>query len=345
MTFQFYAALSVSPSAIRKTFTKLAEEYGSISPVKNIMFTPISNGDGSHSEIKQLVDRHDLNIMFDSGGYEVQVGNKTFDELYAYLLNFYQDNRWGHRYVLPDNVPLSQDTPAEVEQKVKETIDTTRLCFRRLPDDVQNNAVAVVQGHTKTQISRCLDAYADLDGLQHVGFGSFATSGISNGVNMLTKEAYNNLEWAVSRAHEEGMTVHAFGIGGPTSLPLLYEAGVDSFDTTSWMRSGGYGNVFFPFKSRFNVSHRTNRSGKVLTSEELPHLMAETGHSCPFCESITQLRDSRWNRIIHNLIVLHEMSDRIDDLSRDQILENMDTDSKYRRRLENLDTRASTSGD
>lgn len=150
---------------------------------------------------------------------------------------------------------------------------------------------------------------------------------------MITDEAFKNLQWAVQRAHEAGMTVYAFGVGGPTSVPLLYEAGIDTFDTTSWMRSSGYGNVFLPFKSRFNASHKRT-SGKILTKDKLAQMKGETGHECPFCKSIEQLQDSRWNRIIHNLIILHEMSNQIQSLSRDEIINRMNPESNYRKRLQ-----------
>jgi len=341
MTLTFYAALSVCSSSMRKTFARLENEYGSLDPLQNVMFTPISNGEDTHQTIRNISTTYDLNVMFDSGGYEVQVGNYEFDELYTYLVDFYNENDWGHRYVLPDNVPVSDDSPPLVDQKVDETISATKMCFRRLPDKLKPRAVAVIQGHNKDQLSRCLNAYAELDGLKHVGFGSFSTSGISQGVNMLTRDAYENLECATRRAHETDLTVHAFGIGGPTSIPLLHEAGVDSFDTTSWMRSSGYGNVFFPFKSRYNASHRKNRSGNVLTRDELPHLKAETNHNCPYCESISRLRTNRWDRILHNLIVIHEMSNRINTMDQGQVIGAMNPNSRYRKHLEELAERPS----
>lgn len=334
MTLSFYAAMSVSPSTMRQTFARLQDGYGSLKPVQNVMFTPISNGPETHRSIQALTKRFDLNVMFDSGGYEVQVGNQEFDDLYSYLIDFYGENNWGHRYVLPDNVPLSDDRPGVVDRKVDETLSATEMCFRRLSEERQSRAVAVVQGHTTDQLYRCLNKYNKLDGLQHIGFGSFGTGGVSNGVNMLTTEAFQNLSTVVKRAHEEGLSVHAFGVGGPTSLPLLYEAGVDSFDTTSWIRSSGYGNVFFPFKSRFNASHRKNRGGSVLTGSKLPHLRSETGHKCPFCESVNDLRKSRWNRIIHNLIVIHEMTNQMEEMTTEEIIGAMDSNSRYRKRLE-----------
>lgn len=336
MTLSFYAGMNIAPSAMRNLFARFIDEYNSLAPLENAIFTPIAHGQKAHGEIRALTDKLNLNLMFDSGGYEVQVGNKTFDELYSYLLEYYDSNRWGHRYVLPDNVPMSDDDSGTVQQKVDETISATRMCFHRLPEEIKPRSVAVIQGHTREQVSRCIDAYKELDGLTQVGFGSFATGGVNDGVNIISSEVFKNLRWAVNRAHEYSLSVHAFGVGGPTSIPLLYEANIDSFDTTSWMRTSGYGNVYFPFKSRLNASHRKHRSGSVLTQQELPHLKAETDHDCPFCEDMSRLSNNRWDRILHNLIVTYEVVQRIDDMSRCEVIEMMDQSSRYRRQLENI---------
>jgi len=328
----FYAALSVSRDQIRKIASRLLDRYGSMEPLQNIIFTPIATGDTTHETIHELNELYDISLMYDSGGYEVQTGNLEFDELLKYLIGYYEDHQAAHRYVLPDNVPLGGDSSDLVERKVDETISASRTCFKRLPEDIRHRAVGVVQGHSQDQLARCLKAYEEL-GLTTVAFGSFGTGGKNNGVNMLTTEALENLQWAVDRAHGFDMEIHALGIGGPTSIPLLKQAGVDSFDSSAWIRSSGYGNVFFPFKSRYNASHQKVRSGAVLRADELEDLKSETNHSCPFCRTIEQLRDSRWARIVHNLIVTHEMSRRIEEMDQKEMLGAMDKSSTYRSRL------------
>ncbi len=339
MTMSFFAGMNICPSSMQKLFSRLLNEHDTIAPLENVIFTPIAHGEQTHDEINRLCEELNLNLMFDSGGYEVQVGKKTFDDLYNYLLEYYDTNRWAQRYVLPDNVPMSDDDHKTVQKKVDETISASRMCFRRLPEEIRKDSLAVIQGHTREQIARCIDAYKELDGLTKVGFGSFATGGVNGGVNIISTQAFENLRWATDLAHEHGLSVHAFGVGGPTSIPLLYEAGVDSFDTTSWMRTSGYGNVYFPFKGRLNASHRKHRSGNVLTRQELPHLKAETGHSCAFCEDISRLSNNRWDRVLHNLIVTHEVVERIDEMSRQEVIEMMDSSSRYRKRLENITPR------
>ena len=70
--------------------------------------------------------------MFDSGGYQVQMGKISYGELCKRLREIYERETWADFYVLPDNVPTSQDADFEVEQKVKETLAMGELLMRCL---------------------------------------------------------------------------------------------------------------------------------------------------------------------------------------------------------------------
>jgi queuine/archaeosine tRNA-ribosyltransferase len=181
-----------------------------------------------------------------------------------------------------------------------------------------------------------LDAYRDLDHVQKVGFGSFSTGGVNGGVNYLTKENIGFLQFAVNEAHRHDLDVHAFGIGGPTSIPILHHCGVDTFDSTGWMRSGGYGNAFFPLKSRYNVTHLRERSGPTLFKEELREVQQATEHECPFCDSFDDLHNNREYRILHNLLVTRDTCEMVQELSLEEILELMNSNSRYYGYLEKL---------
>jgi tRNA-guanine family transglycosylase len=239
-------------------------------------------------------------------------------------------------YVLPDVVPVGGDDEKTVEHKVQDTISLARMLYRELPPEKQRKAVPVVQGQTKQQVVDCLDAYAELDNIQKIGFGSFSTGGVNGGVNQLTTSNIELLQFVVREAQKYDLNVHAFGIGGPTSVPILYSCGVDTFDSTSWVRSAGYGNVFFPFRSRVNISHLQNRSGATMFESELSSIKQRTGHSCPFCASFDELKEDRNARLLHNLIVMHEVAERVQSTSVKQILEIMNPNSRYRTYLEKM---------
>jgi queuine/archaeosine tRNA-ribosyltransferase len=224
---------------------------------------------------------------------------------------------------------LADDNEETVRRKVYDTISLSRSLHAELPANRQRRSVPVVQGHTREQIVACLDAYRKFDHIQKIGFGSFATGGVNGGVNYLTKENIDFLQFIVDEAHRYGLDVHAFGIGGPTSIPILHYCGVDTFDSTGWMRSGGYGNAFFPFKSRYNVTHLRERSGLTLFKQELREVRQATGHNCPFCNSFDDLHDKREYRILHNLLVTRETCEMVQKLSIEEILELMNSNSRY----------------
>ncbi|SFR58352.1 tRNA-guanine family transglycosylase [Halogeometricum limi] len=278
--------------------------------------------------MKQL-SKEGVNVMFDSGGYHVQTNNGDFDELYNYIMPFYDKNRWAHQYVLPDNVPLSDDDDETVERKVKETRTNAKLSYHFLPEELKSRAVPVIQGSKYPHITDCIDTYSELDQIQTVGFGSFETFGKNNGINFISERVAETLRYAVNLAHERGLKIHAFGVGGPTAIPVLGKLGVDSFDCSSWLRAAGYGDIYFPFRTPRNVTHKTDRTGPKVFRSDLEELKKETGHKCPFCASYDKLRDSRIIRILHNLIVLRDMAESINSYSTEEMLDLMNDKSRY----------------
>jgi hypothetical protein len=325
---QFYPSMTVSPSLIDEMHEELSSRYGTLDPLKPLIYTPIATGDKLTEKLSELSEEG-FEIMFDSGGYHIQTNNGDFEDLYQYIMPFYKKNRWGHRYVLPDNVPLSDDDNTTVNQKVKETRTNARLSYYFLPDELKSKAVPVIQGSTYEHVTECVETYAELDQVQTVGFGSFETFGNNNGVNIISEDVAATLRYAVNLTHEQGLELHAFGVGGPTVIPVLDYLGVDSFDCSSWIRAGGYGEIYFPFKSPMHVSHDTDRNGPKVFREDLNRLRVESGHDCPFCSSYTELRDSRISRILHNLIVLKEMSAQVSEYTMDEVITQMNDRSRY----------------
>lgn len=325
---KFYASATVSPSTLDRLYEELSERYGSLDPIDPLIYTPIEVGDKLTRRLKEYSEEG-LRVMFDSGGYSVQTSGGDFEELYNRLMPFYEDNRWGYRYVLPDNVPVSGDDQETVDQKVEETRTNARLSYYFLPDELKPKAVPVIQGNKYGHITDCIETYARLNRVQMIGFGSFETFGANNGVNIISQDVAETLRYAVNLAHNHDFELHALGVGGPTAIPILAELGVDSFDCSSWIRAGGYGDIYFPFRTPKHASHKTDRDGPKLFENELSTVKRKTGHHCPFCETHEQLRNSRFDRILHNLVVLHEMSRDVEECSSEALLDQMTESSRY----------------
>jgi queuine/archaeosine tRNA-ribosyltransferase len=305
---QFVASATLSSSDIRGLLERWNQSGTGSDPFRNIILTPLP--ELSERSTVNFVRQHFVGrstIWFDSGGYFVQQGKITYEQLYRSLLKWYTENRWADVYVLPDYVPSSDLTESEVEARIRATISVTRQFSAELPDDIRLKAVPVVQGHRREQIRDCVEAYLDM-GYRTVGFGSFDTTGVDKEINMLTRRALSNLEFLQDLAVRFGFTVHAFGVGSPALLPTLHTLGVASFDSSCWIRTAGYGNVLLPFLGRRNVSHGMLREigGPAYTAERFAELKAITGHACPFCASFERLQRNRLDQAMHNLIVIRD---------------------------------------
>lgn len=305
----FLLSLTNEASKIREVI-HLWDESGDLrDPFRHVIFTPLFSSRATIKLIRQLKEERDSVVMFDSGGYHVQMGKTSYEELFDRLLRLYRENDWGDWYVLPDHVPLSADSGREVEFKVRETLDFARLFLRMMPDNFVEKAVGVVHGQTDDQVRRCVDAYAGM-GLRYIAFGSFGTSGPNGSVNMVSHRSLRLLGVIQHLAHEYGLRFHIFGIGSPSHLIRLANAGIVpmSFDSAGWWKAGGFGKVFFPGGSQLHIT-RMNQQNE--TREGIEREKHRTKHCCPFCADVVELRRKRILRVMHNLVAMLETVERV----------------------------------
>jgi tRNA-guanine family transglycosylase len=231
---------------------------------------------------------------------------------------FYSANPWGAWYVLPDYVPTSDLTAEEIDARVHATVTVSKLFFAEMPDTLRPYALPVVQGYTRQQIRYCIENYADL-GVKYVGFGSFDTSGNNNSINMVSPRALEMIDFLKEQTLRRNIKVHLFGIGTPEVLYRFHQLGVDSFDSSCWSRTAGYGNVYLPFIGRRNISAKMLRNvgGVAYRPEKFIELRDATGHKCPFCEDVERLKNNRIEQMMHNLYVL---MDTVDALNRGEMI-------------------------
>jgi hypothetical protein len=303
---RFVASMSVCPSDIRKIRQHVEIAQASIDPLRSILVTPLFVGGESLKLVRQMAEEGRF-VMFDSGGYYVQLGRLRYEELYMPLLNAYRANRWASVYTLPDHVPTSRDTPDVVERKVRDTIRFSTLFFQEMPDELKPRAMPVVQGHTYRQIEACLRAYLNL-GVRYIGFGSFGTQGERNQVNIVTQNSLKLARHIISVAHAHGVRVHLFGLGAPPYAAMLKGIHADSFDSGSWLVAAGHGMVSLPFMRYYNISHRNEMSEfqRGILPNEFEHLKSLTGHRCALCDDLRSLQQKKMYRAVHNLIVMTE---------------------------------------
>ena len=165
----------------------------------------------------------------------------------------------------------------------------------------------VVHATRSEHLDYCLRYYTkEQYSFEKVGFGSFPTSGTNNSINRLNVSALMLLRQLVENLAEDGIGLHTFGISTPPAIYLLSLVGVQSFDSSGWKRSGGYGKIFLPFIRGYLVTFNS-RKNSSMNEVEFRKWKEIVNHDCPFCVSFKQLSESQWPRIMHNLTVMAEL--------------------------------------
>jgi len=307
----FFITLTHHATEIRDIIRLWDESGDPRDPFAHVIFTPLFSSSSTVRLIRQLKDERGSEVMFDSGGYQVQMGRATYEELFDRLLRFYRENDWADWYVLPDHVPLSTDTDREVEFKVRETIEFARLFLREMGDGFAEKTIGVVHGRNGEQIRRCVEAYSEM-GVRYLGFGSFGTSGPSGTVNLISRKSLSLLSLLQRLIREDNLRLHIFGIGSPSHLIRLADADImpTSFDSAGWWKAGGFGKVFFPTGQQLHITIIDRYSA---TLNGVIHEKQRTQHDCPFCTDISRLRRSRIMRVMHNLVAMLETIERVKD--------------------------------
>jgi hypothetical protein len=100
-------------------------------------------------------------------------------------------------------------------------------------------------------------------------------------------------------------------LGAPALVAKIFGIGADSFDSSSWIKAAGFGQVFLPFMRAYNITHQNGRSElqQGITVDQFSELKQLTGHQCPFCARVRRLQDEKLFRTVHNLIVIRETVD------------------------------------
>lgn len=313
----FVASLTNAANDLRNLIPLWEKEGRSKRPFDHCIFTPLFAEPRTMSYVRHMRETWGVSVWFDSGGFFVQQGKIRYDDLFSRLLDFYRVNDWATAYVLPDYVPTSQNSPAEVEERVRVTAAEGAKFHKRLPEAIRNRTLGVLQGHSTRHLRLCLDSFLGA-GVHRLGFGSFDTGGGNAEINLLTRDATVRLEAVrelLSLSHDDGhfaagVDLHLFGVGSPNLVDRFVEYGTSSFDSSGWMRTAGYGNVYLPFRGRRNVTNGASAltCGPGLCAREFYALCEETGHDCPFCTDYKRIQTNRFARMWHNAIVFGEMT-------------------------------------
>jgi ribosomal protein S18 acetylase RimI-like enzyme len=316
----FVAALTASTNDL-KLMVEMWESQGpQQKPFERCIITPLFIDPGAFQSVRHMHDRWEVEVVFDSGGFFVQQGKIGYHELFSRLLTFYTKNDWAEGYVLPDFPPTSRQRDDEATERVYVTAAEGVKFFKRLASHLQPLAIGALQGRTPEHLRHCYDAFQG-SGIERLAFGSFDTTGVNAEINILTDGAIRRLEFLRNLIRHEYVgnrlatmpNLHFFGISSPMAMTSFGGFLATSYDSSGWLRTAGFGNVYLPFQSRRNVSHGSTalRLGNGLSAADFYAGCEKTGHWCPFCRDFDRLKKDRFARMWHNALVFTEMTEAV----------------------------------
>jgi len=245
----FFVGIRMDAPELKKHVRIVQSVDLSFNPFERVILTPVVADRSLINAVAELRRNGGIGeVMFDSGGYQVQCGAiENFQKLCMRLANVWREHDWADYFVLPDHVPKTRDTDAEVERKVKDTMIAGERFLKLLPRN--GEPIGVVHGRSVIQVIRGVRTWHSL-GVRYVAFGSFETVGRNESVNYVSDRSAVVLRALVEEALSLGMRVHVFGIGSPISLTKVFIAAplIESFDSASWRKSAAFHQVFFRFE-------------------------------------------------------------------------------------------------
>jgi len=235
----------------------------------------IQNG----ASLREEMGASDQTIVFaDSGGYDFKSGTVTTTP----------ERTLETQYQLEADIlgtvdrPLSRDNRDDENQRRVEESAEYALKASDIHDG-ESLLFASVHGYDPETVRsnlRYLDRNGDFDGF---AIGSLVP---------IRTDYEKVISIVLSARRATDKHLHVYGLGGITYLPLLLYLGVDSFDSSAFIRSAGNRNYLMP-----------GFGGEPLWNiESLTHLPC----SCPVCSSHTfeEIRQNRDLLVRHNLWAL-----------------------------------------
>jgi len=234
-------------------------------------------------------------IAMDSGGFLfMKKGVIEIDP--RDILTLYEESKPNFGVVLdyPITTNLSQE---ELENRLHKTLENTRI-MTRAKKNSNPELIPVIHGHNARLITWYIKELIKIGEFNIFGIGSLVPSVFnSRGVGGI----YNvvRIVSLVRRLLPE-KHIHVFGIGSTLTMHLMFYAGADSIDSSSWRSKASFGAIQLPGTGdRYITSRKRHKRYPKLTREEYKIL---NECNCPACrrEGIDGLKSSFTLRALHN---------------------------------------------
>jgi len=294
------------------------------------MFNSIKN-----KGVHVFMNFHGL-ITMDSGGF-LFMEKDIIDVDAENILNIYEETKPNFGVILDH--PLVPGLPyEELKRRMMKTLENTK---RMINSKLTSNPelIPVIHGYNTKQVKFFLNKLNKIREFNIYGIGSlvpsvFNTKGAGSIYNVIEIITY-------VKSQLVDKIVHVFGVGSSLTMHLMFYAGADSIDSSSWRVKAAFGAIQLPeVGDRYISPRKRHKIYPELKKDELK-LVEEC--KCPACqkEGFERLKNSFSLRAIHNAWVYQTEIEKARKLMKnneyDQYVKNLIKRTRFAKVLEILE--------
>jgi len=245
-------------------------------------------------------------IAMDSGGF-LFMQKETLKVDPLSILELYRESRPDYGVVLDHPLGSNLATAERKRRQLRTLRNTRQMVDSRSSSDPE--LIPVIHGHTSHSIEWYVQELQKIDDFDVYGIGSLVPSAFNTrGVGGI----YNVVEilCQVRRLLPE-KRIHVFGIGSAITMHLMFYAGADSVDSSSWRSKAAFGAIQLAgVGDRYITSNKKHKKYLNLSRKEEGIL---DSCRCPACRqhSLRDMRKSFKLRALHNAWVFQNEIEKV----------------------------------
>ena len=242
----------------------------------------------------------------DSGGFLfMQKESLKVDPLS--ILKLYREGRPDYGVVLDHPLGSNLPTKERRRRQLRTLRNTRQMVESRSSSDPE--LIPVIHGHTSHSIEWYVQELQKIDDFDIYGIGSLVPSAFNTrGVGGI----YNVVEILCQvRKLLPEKKIHVFGIGSAITMHLMFYAGADSVDSSSWRSKAAFGAIQLPgIGDRYITTNKRHKKYLNLSRKEERIL---DSCRCPSCiqHSLGDLRKDFELRALHNAWVFQSEIEKV----------------------------------
>jgi len=276
-------------------------------------------------------------IAIDSGGY-LFMKNKKVPITPEELVEYYE--RWKPNFAVVLDHPIHPLlSSVEVRKRQEMTLEYTKIIVetKKTGNPV---IIPVIHGYERTSLRWYIRKLERLGEFDIYGLGSLVPfvrplKGVKGGLKKALEIVYE------VKKRIEDRKLHVFGIGSSITMHLVFYAGADSLDSSSWRSKASMGAIQFPgIGDRYITGKASPKKYPSLSSSE-KKILKEC--DCPICKNLgyQKLKEKFEYRAIHNAYVLlkelHKAREYLKNGEYENYLKNLVTKNKvYNKAFERI---------